>query len=96
MKPSLLHCSWTSSDPDSPTPQNSSASNIPISPPTPGLVSPPTPTEDTHRFDQPFANTPVSRPTGIVNPLVSVGLIRPDLVYILVTPAEDDAVFKNS
>ncbi len=58
-------------------------------------MSPPTPTEDTHSSVQPAANTPLSRPTGIVNPLVAAGLISPDLVNILVTPAEDNAVSKK-
>lgn len=75
--------------------QSSSASSTQESPPTPALVAPPTPTENAPSSVPPAIHTPVSRPAGIVNPLVAAGLITADLVDILVAPAEDDAVPKK-
>ena len=71
-----------------PPPTPAPTSTCTDSPSTPSIVS--FPTVSAH-----IASTSVSRTPGIVNPLVSAGLISPDLIDILVTSSDDAALPKK-
>ena len=108
---SLLSSPFTSADSDStPLPSSSSSapptpSSTPTSTPASRISSPSDadrPPDTTSPISHlvstsssSVVSTPTSRPPGIVNPLVAAGLISPDLMDILVAPAEDDAVSKK-